>query len=391
MRNFVAAGPSMACGLQSDRGWALRVLRWSTFAVAAACMLGPAVGRAAGLKALGIQAPARATHTEPSSVSCPTDQECLAVGSWLNRSYVRSGLVERWSGERWRIVASGAQKGRAGHPVFLRAVSCPAAESCVVVGERADDSTNPPSSSTSLSERWDGSRWQSLSVARVAGAMLQLGALSCTSPTNCVAVGSVGTMPDARAVAERYRGHRWRVSYLAPAGGGPSSLNDVSCAGVMCLAVGYQHQTRAGWRASVLLWRGGHWTSVPFSGPNRPSLDVSCSDATDCLITGASLGSHSKAILESFNGQSLSAIPVPSIDALGAVSCASRSFCLVLGAIGAATGSSGVSIAEVFNGTALSPAFSDHAGPLTCRPSFCMLLGSSQGQPHAYQYLPAAS
>lgn len=369
----------------------MRVWRWSAVVGAAAGLLGPSVGHAAGLKPLAIQEPAGATHTEPSSVSCPTDRECVAAGSWLNASYVRSGLIERWSGDRWRIMSPAAPKGRAGQPVFLQAVSCPSVESCVVVGERANDTTNPPSSSTSLSERWDGSRWHSLSVARVAGAMPQLGALSCTSPRNCLAVGRVGDGLDTRAVAERYGGHRWRASYLAPATGGRSSLDDVSCAGVTCLAVGSEHQTRSGWRGSVLVWRSGHWISVPFSGPERPSLDVSCVAGTDCLITGASLGSPSTAILQSFNGQSLSVIPVAGADALGAVSCASQSFCLVLGAIGVTTGSSGTPAAEVFNGTALSPAFADHAGPLTCRPSFCMLLGSSRGQAHAYQYIPPAS
>jgi hypothetical protein len=369
----------------------MRVWRFSAVAVAAACLLGPAVGHAAGLKSVVVQEPAGATHTEPSALSCPTDRECIAVGSWLNASYVRSGLIERWSGDRWRILSSAAPKGRSGHPVFLQAVSCPAAESCVALGVRVNDRTNPPGSPTSLSERWAGSRWRSLSVARVAGAMPQLGALSCTSSSNCLAVGSVGDGPDTRAVAERYGGHRWRASYLAPASSGRSSLDDVSCAGVMCVAVGSQHQTRSGWRASVLVRGSGGWTSVPFTSPNRSSLEVSCADATDCLIAGTSRGSPTTAILRSFNGQSLSTIPVGGADALGAVSCASRSFCLVLGVVGAITGSRDTSVAQVFNGTALSPAFADHVGPLTCRPAFCMLLGSSRGQAKAYQYIPAAS
>jgi hypothetical protein len=369
----------------------MRVWRFSAVAVTAACLLGPAVGQAAGLKSVVVQEPAGATHTEPSALSCPTDRECIAVGSWLNASYVRSGLVERWSGDRWRIVSSATPKGRSGHPVFVQAVSCPAAESCVAVGERANGRTSPSGSSTSLSERWSGSRWRSLSVARVAGAMPQLGALTCTSASNCLAVGSVGDGPDTRAVAERYGGHRWRVSYLAPASSGRSSLDDVSCAGLTCVAVGSQHQTRSGWRASVLVRRTGRWTSVPLTSPNRSSLHVSCADATDCLITGASLGSPNTAILRSFDGQSLRAIPVGGAAALGALSCASRSFCLVLGVTGAITGPSGTSVAQVFNGTGLSPAFSDHVAPLTCRPSFCMLLGSSRGQAKAYQYIPAAS
>jgi hypothetical protein len=238
---------------------------------------------------VAIQKPAGATHTEPSAVSCPTDDECLAVGSWLNGSYVRSGLIERWSGNRLQILSATAPKGRPGHLVFLNDVACPAARACVVVGERANDSTNPPSAPTPVSERWNGSGWRPISIAPVRRAMPQLNAVSCTSAAGCMAVGSVGPNDSTRAVAERYNGTRWRVSNLAPAKARRSALNDVSHAGAMCLAVGTQRLTRQGVSASVLAWHTEGWGSAiemvagwPTCGATRESRSLSTTRSTTC-------------------------------------------------------------------------------------------------------------
>jgi hypothetical protein len=102
--------------------------RWggSMLVAAVICVVSPAAGHAAAVVAVPIQEPAGATHTEPAALSCPTDDECLAVGSWLNGSYVRSGLVERWSGDRWQILSATAPKGQVGRPVFLTDIACPA-------------------------------------------------------------------------------------------------------------------------------------------------------------------------------------------------------------------------------------------------------------------------
>jgi len=248
--------------------------RWglSMLIAAVAWVVSPAAGHASVAVAVPIPEPAGATHTEPAAVSCPTEDECVAVGSWLNGSYVRSGLVERWSDDRWRILSAAAPKGQGGHPVFLNDIACPTARACVVVGERANDSTNPPSASTPLSERWNGSDWRPISIAPVHRAMPQLDAVSCTSAANCLAVGSVGPDNRARAVAERYTGTRWRVSYVAPPTARTSALDDVSCVEAMCLAVETQpHLTRHGLSASVLVWHAGGWRSVPFSGSPRRS------------------------------------------------------------------------------------------------------------------------
>jgi hypothetical protein len=159
----------------------------------------------------------------------------------------------------------------------------------------------------------------------------------------------------------------------------------------MCLAIGTQRVTRNGLSASVLAWRAGGWRSVPFSSARMAALaGVSCVDATECLITGFSLTPPTTAILRLFDGRSLSTIPVTNANALGArISCATRSFCLLLGVAGPTPLSGGTPIADIWNGTVLSPVFTGHAGAPACRPSFCMLLGSSGGRATAYRYQAA--
>jgi hypothetical protein len=367
--------------------------RWclSVMVVAGASVVWPVAVSAAAVAALPFPEPAGTTHTEPAAVSCPTDSECLSAGSWLNGSYVRSGLIERWSGSGWRIMPQAAPRGRAGHPVFLFDISCPAASKCVVIGTRRDYSRNRPAApSTPVSEQWNGSRWQRVSIAAVNGVAPELDAVSCTTVSICLAVGSVQSDESTRAVAESYNGRSWHVSYIAATRVGRSAFSDVSCAASLCVAVGTQHQQRRSSAQSILAWDRGRWKSVPLADPHGDAFgDVSCADSTDCLITGVATTPTTKGVLLHFNGRSLTAIPVADGNTLGLLSCGSPSFCLVLGSAGATPPPAArTPIADAWNGATLSPAFSGHTGAVACRPSFCMLATSSRGHAAAYRYQP---
>src|SRR5437764_13184423 len=70
----------------------------------------------------------------------------------------------------------------------LEGVSCTSPSDCIAVGN---------STSGAFSERWDGTSWSLQSIPNPPGA--SLAGVSCTSPTACTAGGtsSSGTLPEA--------------------------------------------------------------------------------------------------------------------------------------------------------------------------------------------------
>jgi hypothetical protein len=273
------------------------------------------------------------------------------------------------------------------HPVFLDDVSCSSAQSCVLIGARIND-TSHPGPGTPLSERWNGRRWQPVTIAPVP-AGVHLESLSCTSSTRCIAVGgssSVGS-PSGHAVIERYNGQRWSVSYQAPTRIDGSQLTDVSCptAG-MCVAIGSQHLGSGRLSALVLVLRNGRWQTQTIALSKYPVLaGVSCASASSCLVVGTGgNGGVFTPIARSFDGRSFSPASVPDATRLGGVSCTSSGPCLVTGSIGATI--RGRPVADLWNGSSLTPAFSGARGVAACRPTFCMLVGSAHQKAAAYRY-----
>ena len=75
---------------------------------------------------------------------------CLAVGEIFNAKDVPHPRVERWSGEKWSLVANPMKNSFAD----LSAVSCSSASACTATGAYRSKS----GADTSLIERWNGSR-----------------------------------------------------------------------------------------------------------------------------------------------------------------------------------------------------------------------------------------
>jgi hypothetical protein len=140
-------------------------------------------------------------------------------------------------------------------------VSCPSAFSCVAVGEIIEG----VGSFGTLAERWNGNAW-SLTPYPPGSGPQSITSLSCTSPTNCVAVGA----PDppqgepANAVVDRWNGSNWSLEATPESNRTDDLLSSVSCASATyCLAIGesYFVQTN-GSTALAEQWNGTTWTSV---------------------------------------------------------------------------------------------------------------------------------
>jgi hypothetical protein len=119
-----------------------------------------------------------------NSVSCSSAAACTSVGFWQPGQVL--GVIERWDGTSW------AQERLPSLPKAMNdtllGVSCTAAAACTAVGELSANLSNIPM--TTLALTWNGTSWQRAATPSPAGRSSQLSAVSCTSATTCVAVGS---------------------------------------------------------------------------------------------------------------------------------------------------------------------------------------------------------
>jgi len=117
-----------------------------------------------------------------SSVSCSSATACTSAGFW--QPAMTLAVAERWDGTSWT-----RQKNLPKAPAdSLIGVSCTAAAACTAVGERSKSTSGTPT--LTMARTWNGTSWQRAATPSPAGRSSQLSAVSCTSPTTCVAVGS---------------------------------------------------------------------------------------------------------------------------------------------------------------------------------------------------------
>lgn len=270
-----------------------------------------------------------------TSVSCTSAGNCQAVGiSDIKAGTGHTAWAVGESNGTWHpesLPFSASQS-----PVGFAGVSCPAAGSCLAVGSYSE-----PGGPASISALWQGGKWQVKPMATRARVRYYfVKDVSCTSSTNCEAVGYDD--PDSGAavsLAEHWDGSSWQVQPSADAsGGGGTFLNSVSCSVTSCIAVGFdargkllaEHLTGGSWQLSTLPQPVGHGGQLDA---------VSCAAPTRCLAVGyyAGAGAHDLPISEDLVNGSWSLAPVAAkagaFDTyLQAVSCRSGGPCQAVGA-----------------------------------------------------------
>jgi hypothetical protein len=230
--------------------------------------------------------PAGSPFSILAAVSCTSKRACTAVGSTL-AGKATVPLAERWNGSRWSI-ESTPRPPKAEHSA-LAGVSCPTSDECIAVGEYG----TTPSAFSGFAERWNGSRWTLAGVVRP-GAGAFLASVSCSSGVNCTAVGAyeiknTGQAPDL-PLAERWAGGRWRKQPTP----GKGVLAGVSCPAFSeCIAVGSQPNPNLGKNDTIVLamrWSGGKWrkqATPVLSGSTLGFLiGLSCPTVTSCTAAG---------------------------------------------------------------------------------------------------------
>lgn len=291
----------------------IRTLHWPVPAgrrlalAAAAAIVAVAAGTGTPAQAAvgwGIQStPSPNQLNELIAVSCFSATACTAVGDDQNSSS-SAALAERWNGSSWALQSAVNPPGDTS--VSLREVSCPSATYCVAVGSNGGGTT-----STAVAESWNGTSWTVMSPASPAGAVLS--GVSCTSTTNCWAVGWATGI----SIAEHWNGSTWTGQTLSAVRG--SLLRSVSCVSASdCVALG----------SPTYHWNGSTWTTQP--APTTVAYAISCTAANFCEAVGY-FGSDAAA--QSWNGSTWTAqtFPSPPESTLFGVSCVSATSCVAVG------------------------------------------------------------
>jgi hypothetical protein len=197
----------------------------------------------------------------------------------------------------------------------LGAVSCTSASFCIAVG-------NAETSSGALSvvvERWNGSTWALQSAPSPAGAYLE--GVSCTSTTDCEAVGG----DNAGSLAEHWNGSTWATQTIP--GGGMSAVSCTSSS--YCEAVGGE---------SAEHWNGSNWAAQTISTPAESDFtSISCSSSSACTAVGTTFIPSSETyhgLAERWNGSTWTsqtfALVGEDTEPFG-VSCGSATSCVAVG------------------------------------------------------------
>ena len=138
----------------------------------------------------------------------------------------------------------------------MSAVSCTSPSACIAVGNRED----PTGAQVTLAERGNGSTWSVLPTPNPPGVDISsLSGVSCTSASFCMAVGSARTSVRDLALAEVWDGRSWSIQQMpAPAGG--LFINGVSCTSASaCVAVGSYFATTSE-QPLAEVWNGTAWS-----------------------------------------------------------------------------------------------------------------------------------
>ena len=310
-------------------------------------------------------APSGAPLITFGGVSCPSATSCFAVGDIASESsttFTDETLIEHWDGTKWSIVASPDPRGTT--DASLLGVSCSSATSCFAVG---DYITSPVRfTSTTLVERWDGTKWSIVASPVPTGATdASLLGVSCSSPTSCFAVGDFASRATGGPLLERWDGSTWSVvagaaesgaferapehrvvhaaGRRAGSGFGTSpGLDAVWCtSATSCFAVG------TGSTGTLIEgWNGSSWSDVAGPTPHGASgaelFGVSCSGPTDCTAVGDSFTdsatsadvSEQTTLAEHWDGTSWAIVAGPSgaiLSQLNGVSCPAPASCAAVG------------------------------------------------------------
>ena len=317
------------------------------------------------------------------TISCRSAKFCLVI-DW-------NGIVHRFNGTSWRT--DGQLSLPAYESYFV--VSCASSSWCEIAGDASDVAV--------------AATWTTAGLSRPVDFGASIDAVSCASPTFCVATGWDGDS-DTVSSASVFNGATWSTPIIVDPVGEDASVSCPSTSFCMiALENGDAVTYRAGtWsaphkveRTSLLMavscrsstfcvavdeggdaytYNGSGWSAPVVAdavGIDTQLLSVSCPTTTMCMA-GDSVG---REVTYSHGSWSANPVAVNGLTYINSVDCTSATFCI---AVGEGTGNPGELAAARFNGTSWSPLAMPavagniyEAGVSCASSSFCGLGGTA--------------
>ena len=298
------------------------------------------------------------------SVDCLSATDCMAVGSYDNGT-VEQTLTEEFDGQSWTIIP-GADSSTTENNT-LQGISCTSATDCIAVG------TVTAASDRTLIESFDGTNWSVMDSPDTSATQSNdLESVSCSAVDSCTAVGEYYDGSAYQTLIESYDGSTWSIVTSPNVPDGDNVLSGVSCTGAQCTAVGSSTTGGDPSRTLVESFGGSSWSVVtsPNSGTDVANslLSVSCPSPAACTAVGYVDGSSAnQTLVESFDGVSWSVVASPDTgtsnsEFLNGVSCYAPTDCTAVGDSTTA-GDPSRTLVEVGAGLSWSIVSSPDSGP----------------------------
>jgi hypothetical protein len=221
-------------------------------------------------------------------VSCFSSTNCFAVGYQSATGATTETLAEHWDGTSWSVQTTPDQNDSTSDR--LAAISCASAARCSAVGEYQANS----GVENTMVEHWNGSSWLIQPSPNPSGSVFnELGGISCTTATNCVAVGAAETASHTQvSLAEYWNGTTWVIQSTPNR---PvaiySELDSVSCTAIsQCTAAGYFEPASGRFETVAEHWNGTSWvldgTPNPAGARQRYLYGIDCVEHGNCNAVG---------------------------------------------------------------------------------------------------------
>jgi len=275
-----------------------------------------AVG-AAGLNTVIEHWNGRRWRVQPSPNALPGPDQLTAVAAlsnsnvWAVGSYDLLGrtLIEHWNGHRWRLQASPSP---ASFSNVLTSVAAISARNVWAVGYTIEKGS---STTMTLTEHWNGSRWTVHASPSPGTQSNLLGGVTANGPSDVWAVGSTITDSVQSALIERWNGRRWSMQPSPTSAFGIALQSAARVSRDSVWVAG-----RTGSRTVAEHWNGRKWliqhTPDPIYSAD-PSLvldGVSATSGSNAWAVGYSgeeYNRDSKTLIEHWNGRKWTAQPSP--------------------------------------------------------------------------------
>jgi len=283
-----------------------------------------------------------------TAVSCASPTFCVAVGYQQPTGGVHQTFIEMWDGTSWTVSPSPDQSSS---DDVLNAISCTTPTFCIAVGQSLSGN-----SFETLIEQWNGQAWNIIpspnwSSGPGSSYPNELYGVSCPSSTFCEAVGYTLTFnidsPVSQTLVETWNGTSWSLT-SSPNMSDLDKLYSVACtSGTFCLADGSASQSLAE------EWNGIAWSIVP--GPDVSAQTISCTTPTFCMAAGnEAVSGSNETLIEAWNGTTWKVSPSQSQSSpslLSGISCISSTACIAVGSYQTGMEYQDQALIEVWDGT----------------------------------------